>query len=124
MWKSASKCGTHGKLSSRIPLGHQINHGFAVHLVVITVELGVGVDAGAVVLRILVVLIEIRHLDEGREFLINLIKPFLTEGDGRIRRRLSHLQTARNELENVNWLRQRKGKKKKILSLMGIARRW
>lgn len=63
-------------------------------------------------LRILVVLIEIRHLDEGREFLINLIKPFLTEGDGRIRRRLSQLQTARNELENVNWLRQRKGKKK------------
>lgn len=90
----------------------------------IAVELGFGVDAGAVVLRILVVLIEIRHLDEGREFLINLIKPFLTEGDGRIRRRLSHLQTARNELENVNWLRQRKGKKKKILSLMGIARRW
>lgn len=56
-------CSTHTKLSGLISLDHQINHRCAIQLIMIAVQLDVRVHAGTVVLRVLVVLVEISHLE-------------------------------------------------------------
>lgn len=60
---------THTELSSLVSLDHQINHGFAVQLIMIAVQLHVGVNAGTVVLGVFIVLIEVSHLENEAELI-------------------------------------------------------
>jgi hypothetical protein len=53
---------THTKVLNLISLDHQINHRLAIQLIMIAVKLHVGMDAGAVVLGIFVVSVEVGHL--------------------------------------------------------------